>query len=468
MRLFVVFALVLIWPSKAPAQAPVRDFYNVLFPGGADPWIYQHTDKRYYATVSTQTNVTLWRSETLSGLGGGEQKVVWTPVPGSPNSKEIWAPEIHFLQGKWYIYYAADNGDNVNHKLYVLENDSADPFEGKFIEKGRIYDRNADRWAIDGTVIETGGKLYFAWSGWEGFENVSQILYIAPMINPWTIGDRVEISRPTHDWEKRGAPPAINEGPQVLFRGQSIHLVYSAAGSWTDDYCLGLLTAKLGADLLNPATWRKHPEPVFKSGNGILAPGHCCFAKSLDGKEDWIVYHAARYPGAGWNRFIRAQPFTWNDDETPRLGAPVPANAPIPLPSGETERLRYEAEAAMLLGGARITKQSGTSGGGKVSDINAPDSYLEFPVQSKDVGIYNLAVRFANDSPRKRSATHQLWINGKSQPMVQYEHIGPNNWSNVVIRVELAAGLNKIRFGKGNGVVELDCVDVFPCKAAKP
>jgi GH43 family beta-xylosidase len=391
--------------------------------------------------------------------------VVWKPPAAGPNSKNVWAPELHRLQDKWYVYYAADDGDNANHRMFVLENDSADPFRGTFRDKGRIHDPANDRWAIDGTVLEDGGKLYFLWSGWEGAENVRQNLYIAPMSNPWTLaGRRVEISRPTHPWETRGGPPAVNEGPEVLVRGGAIHVVYSAGASWTDHYCLGLLTARAGSDLLKPSSWHKHAEPVFRGGNGVVAPGHCSFAKSPDGREDWIVYHAARYPGAGWSRHVRAQPFSWDRDGTPRFGTPAPPDTPLRLPGGEPGRRRYEAEDAALAGNARAALHRGASRGAKVAGLDTPGSFVEFSVRVAEAGTYNLSVRSGNRSAGGAIATHKLDVNGNSLGSVRYEPAGRDGWSNVVPRVELAPGENKVRFTKGDGVAEIDCIDVFPAR----
>jgi GH43 family beta-xylosidase len=259
----LVLTLALAAPAPATAAEPGREvgnFFNVLAPDGADPWVWRHTDGRYYLTMTTGRNLTVVRSETLSGLGGGERKVVWTPPEFGPASRNLWAPELHQIDGKWYLYYAADDGDNARHRMYVLENEAADPFLGAFRWKGKLSAPGEDRWAIDGTVFRAGGTLYFLWSGWEGDEDVRQLLYLAPMRDPWTLaGPRVEISRPTLPWEVRGAPPAVNEGPEVLVRGGSVFVVYSASGSWTDHYCLGLLSAPAGANLLDPASWTKRP-----------------------------------------------------------------------------------------------------------------------------------------------------------------------------------------------------------------
>jgi GH43 family beta-xylosidase len=345
-------------PFFLPAWGPAQTFSNVLLPRGADPWVYRHLDGMHYLTVTTSRDITLWRSTTLSTIGSGEKKTVWTPPSSGPNSRHLWAPELHYLQNKWYLYYAADDGNNDHHRMFVLENASPDPFQGAFVDRGKIFDPRADKWAIDGTVFELDGKLYFVWSGREGDKNDRQNLYIAAMENPYTIrGPRVEICRPTLPWEMKGKPH-VNEGPEVVIRGKTINLIYSASGAWTDDYCLGLLTATVGSDLLSPSSWMKHPEPIFRSGNGVFGPGHASFVKSPDGKEDWIVYHAALFQGAKWKRNVRTQRFTWNANGTPSLGAPLPPDQPIKLPGGEPLApkaiFRSPVSLAVPLGGSSV------------------------------------------------------------------------------------------------------------------
>lgn len=322
----------------APRPVGPDTFCPVLVADGADPWAFRHTDGTYYLLVTTGDDITIRRAATLSGLGEGERAVVWRPPPGGPHSHDLWAPELHHLDGKWYVYVAADDGDNATRRMIVLENPAADPFAGTFSFKSVIADPAADRWAIDGTVFEWAGRRYFVWSGWEGFEDVRQDLYIAPMADPWTLaGPRVCISRPTHPWETVDDPD-VNEGPQALTRDGRLFLVYSASGGWTDDYCLGRLDLRPGGDPLDPAAWVKHPEPVFRSAGGVFAPGHCSFVTSPDGAEDWIVYHAAKARGSGWDRSVRAQPFGWGPDGAPRFGFPVRPDLPLRRPSGERRR----------------------------------------------------------------------------------------------------------------------------------
>jgi GH43 family beta-xylosidase len=452
---------------RPDAGTEVRDFFNPVLVDGADPWVYRHADGRYYLAVTTGDDVSLIRSGTLTGLSAGDRKVVWTPPAAGPTSSGIWAPELHFLRGKWYVYVAADDGANANHRMYVLENPAADPFDGEFALKGKVADPAADRWAIDGTVFDIDGRLYFVWSGWEGTEDVCQVLYIAPMSDPWTLsGPRVEISRPTYPWEMRGAPPSVNEGPQVLVRGRTVFLVYSASGSWTDHYCLGLLRASADADLLDPSSWAKHPSPVFEAGNGVVGPGHCSFAVSPDGSEDWLLYHAAKFPGAGWNRSVRAQRFTWNDDSTPRFDRPAPPDATLPLPRGEPPRRRYEAEDAELGGAAAVARHPSASRGAAVRSLDLPGSFVDFVVSARRAGAHHLIVRFANGDPERKAATRTIAVNSGPVRVVRFPYVGMGNWSCVAVPVELQIGMNRLRFGHTNnavgiGALEVDCLDVI-------
>jgi GH43 family beta-xylosidase len=321
-------------------------FTNPLLASGADPWsIYK--DGYYYYTNTLGDRIDIWKTKSLADLKTAERRTIWVPPAGTQYSKEIWAPEIHFIQGKWYVYFAADDGKNDNHRLYVLENTSANPLEGKWTFKGKISDAS-DKWAIDGSVFEHNGQLYMVWSGWEGDTNGRQDLYIAKLKNPWTIeGNRVRISHPEHAWERHGDlndpnnPPHVdvNEGPQVLLHKNKLFIVYSASGCWTDFYALGLLTASADSDLLHGASWKKSSEPVFQQSeaNKVFAPGHNSFFKSPDGKEDWILYHANSEPGQGCgkHRSPRAQKFTWNTDGTPAFGEPVKEGIVLQVPSNK-------------------------------------------------------------------------------------------------------------------------------------
>lgn len=345
-NILVAFCLLMALTVTAFSQdAAPATFTNPLLQSGADPWVTYH-DGYYYYTNSAGSRLELWKTKTMPGLTTAAHKTIWRPPAGTPYSRDLWAPELHFLQGKWYMYFAADDGKNANHRIYVVENSSPDPTEGEWVFKGKVGDPS-DKWAIDVSVFENKGQLYMLWAGWEGDENGQQNIYIAKMENPYTIkGERVKVSSPEFDWEKHGDlhdannPPHVNvnEGPEMLQHDGKLFLVYSASGCWTDYYALGMLTAKASANLMDPKSWKKSPTPVFQGSeeNSVYAPGHNSFFKSPDGKEDWIIYHANPKPncGCGGQRSPRIQRFTWKKDGSPDFGIPVKAGIALTSPAG--------------------------------------------------------------------------------------------------------------------------------------
>jgi GH43 family beta-xylosidase len=320
--------------------ADSQTFTNPLLDSGPDPWVIYH-DGFYYYTNTTARNLTLWKTRDITDLRDAEKKVVWTPPPSGPYSKQIWAPELHLINGVWYLYFAADNGQDANHRIWVLENSSPDPMQGNWTFKGEL--KPDEGWAIDPTVFENKGKWFIVWSGHD--ENGSQALFIGQLKNPWTIkGHSTEISRPEYTWEKDYEPdvgkpyPGVNEGPEALKHNHTIFLIFSASGCWTDQYALGMLKASEDSNLLKAKSWKKYARPVLSESPAAQAygPGHNTFFKSPDGKQDWILYHANPGPHEDCRdlRSPRAQPFTWRPDGSPEFGTPVPLGQPIPKPSG--------------------------------------------------------------------------------------------------------------------------------------
>lgn len=326
-----------------------QTFKNPLLPAGADPWsIYK--DGFYYYMHTTQNELSIWKVKDLSQLATAQKVTVWSPPATGPYSKEIWAPELHWIQSKWYIYFAADDGHNRTHRLYVLENSSTDPTQGTWTLKGQLKTPQ-DKWAIDGSVFEHKGQLYLTWSGWEGDENGRQDIYLCKMSNPWTcVGNRIRISDPQFEWEQHGSlyrpgpddKPIVlvNEGPQFLKSPNGrVNVVFSASGCWTDYYALGLLYADPNADLMNPKSWKKNPTPVFWANNvkGTHAAGHNSFFKSPDGSQHWILYHANAEAGQGCGklRAPRMQPFTFAANGMPVFGSPLPLDVELSIPRGK-------------------------------------------------------------------------------------------------------------------------------------
>lgn len=312
-----------------------EEFINPIVEQRADPWVYRHSDGYYYFTASVPEydRIEVRRSLTIQGLGEAEPVVAWRKYDTGPLSANIWAPEIHYIQGKWYIYFAAarttETKDGLfDHRMYVLENSSANPLEGTWVEKGQVRTR-WESFALDATVFEHRGELYYVWAQKDPDIEGNSNMYISKMSNPWTLtGEQAMISTPEYDWEIIGFK--VNEGAAVLKRNGKIFMSYSASAT-DHNYCMGLLYADEAADLLDPKSWSKSPVPVFQTNveNGQYGPGHNSFTVTEDG-QDVIIYHARNYkeitgdPLYDPNRHTRAQIFHWNEDGTPNFGEPVP------------------------------------------------------------------------------------------------------------------------------------------------
>ncbi|MFP3774021.1 glycoside hydrolase family 43 protein [Enterococcus mundtii] len=347
----VLFAALVITGCGAGTDTgeEVSDFTSIIDNDGADPWILQ-TESYFYYTKTTGNNLTLWRAENLSLVATGEKKIIWE-IPEEFES--IWAPELHYLDDRWVMYFAA-NHPSETHRMYALVNHQKDPYMGEWqLEEIKGMD---DKFAIDGTVLEINDKRYFLWSGWEGYENIAQNLYLAEMVSPTkVVGEKRLISKPEYEWEMRQTP-LINEAPQVITKDKTVNLVYSASGSWDNDYALGLMTLDVADDPLEKANWQKEPEPIFQQTNTVYGPGHNGFAKSKDGSEDWLIYHAARWDHSGWDRSIRLQKFGWDQEDKVLLEAPLDEWHVQALPKAEPNRMRLPASRALLEGDLAIVE----------------------------------------------------------------------------------------------------------------
>lgn len=252
-----------------------------------DPALIKHNGK-YYWTCSVNDRIYVKESMDVAGFEHSEAKLVWTPDE-ERYAHELWAPELHVIDGVCYIYVACDDGDNRNHRMYVLSNGSNDPLE-PYRMIGKITD-STDKWAIDGTIFRHETGMYFLWSGWEGDENIAQNIYIAKMKSPTEISsERVMISHPEHAWEKLGGTgttdglPFINEGPYAFREGGRTFVAYSAAGSWCTDYCIALLEL-VGDDPLDATAWKKQSSPIISKNGYFMGMGHCSVIE-----EDKLVF----------------------------------------------------------------------------------------------------------------------------------------------------------------------------------
>ena len=265
----------------------------------ADPYVYRHTDGTYYFTASVPAydGIYLRKSDTLLGLKDAKEVEVWHKHDEGIMSIHIWAPEIHYLDGAWYIYYAGGDKDDIwAIRPYVLRCTDSDPMTGKWEELGKMNRAPEDefsfeQFSLDATVFENKGEYFYIWAEKTGVGKQISNLYIAQMESPYQLKTvQVLLTTPDYDWERHGF--WVNEGPAVLKKDGKIFITFSASDTGVN-YCIGMLSADENSDLLDPKSWEKERYPVLQSDwdLGIYGPGHNSFTKDENG-EDVMVFHA--------------------------------------------------------------------------------------------------------------------------------------------------------------------------------
>lgn len=296
----------------------------------ADPYVYRHTDGCYYFTASVPSydKIIIRKADTLCALREAEETVVWTKHQKGEMSRHIWAPELHFLFGKWYIYFAAGEEDDIwKIRPFVLECQSNDPMKGPWMEKGKMQRSEDDiysfeAFSLDATVLEHKGEYYYIWA-----EKVSvgiQIsnIYIAKMESATKLKTaQILLTTPDYDWER--VDIWVNEGPAFIKKNGRIFMTFSASATGAC-YCMGMLSIGEEEDLLDPRCWKKERYPVLCSSpeKGFYGPGHNSFTTDENG-NDICVFHARTYteiegdPLYDPNRHAMLMQVKWKEDGNP-------------------------------------------------------------------------------------------------------------------------------------------------------
>ncbi|MDX3899298.1 MAG: glycoside hydrolase family 43 protein [Sphingobium sp.] len=366
---------------------------NPLVKQRADTQIFRHDDGWYYlmGSVPEYDRLALRRAKTLEGLATAEERVLWRHEKTGPMSGFLWAPELHYVDGKWIVYFAAGpsgGGEDVFRiRTYAVVCDGPDPMTGKWTVLGE-FKAPWDSFNLDSTIFTHRGARYFSWAQREpGIETNSNV-YIAPMKDALTLASQpTRLTVPTLDWEIRGFK--VNEGSAFINRNGRLFMTYSASA--TDArYCMGLLSVDENANIMDSRAWTKSSEPVFVTcrETSVYGPGHNSFTVDEKG-NDILVYHGRDYekiegdPLFNPDRHTRIQRLYFDAKGEPDFGVPV-GNGPLPerfAPAVRREVNLVQEGNALKVGAAAIEQTQFRSlpaadGSVQISPIMKPDHCL--------------------------------------------------------------------------------------------
>jgi len=308
----------------------LTDYNEAFILQRADPYVLKAPDGSYYFTASVPAydKIILRHADTLEGLKDAEEVTVWTKHASGPMSKHIWAPEIHYVFGKWCIYFAGGEEEDVwKIRPYVLECTGDDPMKDAWVEKGKMKRADEDEFSfeafsLDATIFENKGEYFYVWAEKVGVGKQISNLYIARMEDADKLATvQVLLTTPDYDWER--VDFWVNEGPAVVKRNGHIYLTYSASGTGAC-YCMGMMSTTEDADMLDPKSWVKERYPVLCTDEekGIYGPGHNSFTKDEEG-NDICVFHARTYeeivgdPLYDPNRHAMLMKVDWDENDRP-------------------------------------------------------------------------------------------------------------------------------------------------------
>ena len=306
---------------------------TMLFSNGCYPYAVFHEGKYYFLKQEPSDAIILRVADDLKKVAEAREITI---LKSTAQMQHVWSPELHRINGRWYIYFEADDGNTDNHQLYVLENANGDPAQGNWTLHGPILTNAEWNFGIHPSSIVVKGKQYLFWSGWPKRRNEeeTQCIYMARMANPWTLAtERLMISAPTEEWERQWIDPDghrsaypiyVNENPEPVLSKDGRHLIiyYSASGCWTVYNCVGMVSASVDSDVMNPRSWTKHPEPVFAAvpQDSIFGPADICIPAGQPKPQ--LLYETKHLGPTGTTKDIRLKAITYDAKGFPVLGRP--------------------------------------------------------------------------------------------------------------------------------------------------
>ena len=404
--------------TKITATVEVSDalFENpLILPSSPDPYITYHEGYYYYVKTSVG-KICIAKSRRLQDIGAAPLIPVWSD---SANYSEYWAPELHFVDGCWYVYFAPKSKALNSRRMFVLRSTDPKNAQAPYEMVGQMgptvynettgkweLDPNEDIYALDGTVLDLGEKKYFIYSAHKAKGVTTQQIFINEMADATTLmGNRVKLPAGGTRWEQMcdvGDP--ICEGPQILRHNGKVFVLYSTDMSNYQWYQICALYADETADLLDPNSWTKIEGPLLNKSldpdDDSLAPGHACAVQSPDGKEDWLIYHAFdgnpdNFSGEQEARCARALKIEWDEKGMPVMGSPIAFDVLQNAPSGsdsDTVALRYEAEYAQRGVGTRVLSDARAANKKSVLLMSAHQTKITFTINIPEDGKYLVSV----------------------------------------------------------------------------
>lgn len=243
----------------------------------ADPFILLYNDTYYAYGTGSEDGIEVMISEDL---------IYWQKVKNerhglalhkddSYGDKWFWAPEVYYVNGKFYMYYSAEE------HMCVAISDSP---TGPFIQEDKVPMLVGEKTIDNSLFIDDDGTPYLFFDRFNDGLNiwVAELEKDLKTIIIETLHPCIHVSQ---EWEE--VWPRVNEGAFVIKHNDLYYMTYSANSYESQFYGIGCATAK---DIMGEWTKYTH-NPLLQMPGNLVGVGHSSMFRDKDG--DWnIVFHA--------------------------------------------------------------------------------------------------------------------------------------------------------------------------------
>jgi GH43 family beta-xylosidase len=358
---YLVFVLVLLTGesnAQAPYTNPVIGNPQRVEHEIADPFVLKW-DGEYYLYTSGDP-ITAYQSTDLIHWSSIGPVLRSSDKPEAWNQADVWAPEVVYRNGKFYMYYTASRKSDdwrvgeMARRIGVAT--SLSP-RGPFVDSGEPV---TPGWGIDGTVFRDpdGGAEYLFYS-YLYEPRLPGAGIVADRLTSWNRaeGKPSNITRGSEAWEDKDGDPNngslryTNEAPTVTKHHGRYYMMYSG-GSWDlPTYSLAYATSDVPPEGgLASNGWQKFVPPILRSTALVDAPGHNALVKAPNNVDDICIYHARVVPFLDpWNRLPFVDRIYWNHDRMymnqPSLGDLSAPDRPIFSSYGKKDERHIPGQA---------------------------------------------------------------------------------------------------------------------------
>eukprot|EP01112_Ceratiomyxa_fruticulosa_P012804 TRINITY_DN3570_c0_g1_i3.p1 TRINITY_DN3570_c0_g1~~TRINITY_DN3570_c0_g1_i3.p1 ORF type:complete len:331 (-),score=47.04 TRINITY_DN3570_c0_g1_i3:95-1087(-) len=280
-----------------------------------DPGVFLLDEKTYFAVTTTvnDSQVDKYPMRISNDL------VNWTQIGYVFNGKNtpswavnsFWAPEIHYISGNYFVYFAAR--DKTGRLCVGVAVSQSGNIDGPYYDPlGAPLLRNASVGYIDATVFydEPTNEYYILWKqdGNGNSPQIPSIIFAQKLSKSGTsvVGERYSLIQNDLPWEG-----AVVEGPWLIYNSPYYYLFYSANAYYDQTYCLGVARSKNIT-----SGFSKFPTPIVKSNSKWIGPGHCSVVNIKNTNRWEIVYHSwlVNYVGGNNDRVLMIDSLLWEND----------------------------------------------------------------------------------------------------------------------------------------------------------